>query len=145
LVGHCLDPCRQGDDLVITCHHDNRAELQAFGQMHGADRHVTPGRFHVLTEHCERQAGMLDGHLSAVEFRQRTDEYAHFVRHHTLVGALRKPCPNRLAFLVGAFENLHGGCRPVEDRNRAGSLFGIPIDISQFGTQQTIRLRSDLV
>ena len=41
VVGHRLDPFLQGNDLVITGHHSNSAELQAFGKMHGADRNVT--------------------------------------------------------------------------------------------------------
>ena len=40
VVGHRLDPFLQGNDLIITGHHDNGTELQAFGKMHGAE--VTP-------------------------------------------------------------------------------------------------------
>ena len=94
----------------------------------------------------KRQPGMLDGRASPVEFRRRTDEHAHFVRHHAFVAAVRKPCPDHVAFVFGDFANtLNGRWRPVEDRNRADALFGVAIDIRQFGTQQTIGLHSDLV
>jgi len=32
-VGDGLDALLKGDDLVVTCHHGDRAELQPFGQM----------------------------------------------------------------------------------------------------------------
>jgi hypothetical protein len=101
--------------------------------MHGADRYVTAGRFHALVEYREWEPGMLDSRPNSVELRRRTDEHAHFVRHHTLVGAVHKPGPDLLAFVFGRVEHLNGRAWPIEDRNRVQPLFNIPIDIRELG------------
>src|SRR6266568_489215 len=43
IVGHRLDPCLQGNDLIIARHHSNSTKLQAFGQMHRTDRNMAAG------------------------------------------------------------------------------------------------------
>src|SRR5436309_2527548 len=108
--------------------------------MHRTDRHVTASGFNVLVQHLERQPGMLDCHMSPVELRWRTDEHAHFVRHHASIAEVCKPCTDQAAFVLGACQNLYNGWWPVEDRNCADALFGVAVDIREFGTQQTIGL-----
>ena len=44
-----------------------------------------------------------------------------------------------------ACQHSYGRWRSVEDRNCADTLFGVPVNIREFGTQQTIGLHSDLV
>ena len=113
--------------------------------MHRTDRHVTAGRFNVLVEHLEWEPGMLDCRASPVEFRWRTDEHSHFVRHYAVVAALHQPCTHQAAFVCGACQNANDGWRPVEYRNRADSLVGVPVNVREFGIQQTVGLHSDLV
>ena len=48
VVAHSFDALLQGDDFIIAGHHDDGAELQPLGQMHGADRDVTAGGFDVF-------------------------------------------------------------------------------------------------
>lgn len=55
----------QGNNLVVTGHHDHSAELQAPGQVHGADRDVAAGGFDMLIEHLESQPRLVDRCLSA--------------------------------------------------------------------------------
>lgn len=45
---------------VITGHHRHRPELQAFCQVHSADRSLPAAGFDVLVEHLERQPGLND-------------------------------------------------------------------------------------
>ena len=145
VVGYRLDPRLQGHDLIIARHHSHGAKLQALGQMHRTDRHVTAGRFNVLVEHFARQPGMRDCRASPIEFHRRTDENPHFVRHHAGLAEVRQPCTHQAAFVCSVCQHANGRWRPVEGRNRADALFGVAVNIRECRTQQTIGLHSDLV
>ena len=119
----------KGNDLVVTGHDDDGTEFQAFGEMHGADRDVTVGRFDLVVEHGERQPALLNCGARAVKFCGRADEDADFVGHDAFVIPVAEPLADRLAFFIGAFQNSDVGRRPVEHGNRADALFRDSIDI----------------
>ena len=58
---------------------------------------------------------------------------------------IAEPLADRLGFFIGAFQNSDFGCRPIKHRNRSDAFFRDSIDIGQFGTEQSVGLRADLV
>jgi hypothetical protein len=48
-VADVLDALLRGDDLIVSCHDGNRAELETLRQMHGADREPTLGNLHLVS------------------------------------------------------------------------------------------------
>lgn len=60
VVGHRFDLFLQGGNLIVARHHDDRAEFQALGQVHRADRDIAAGRFNVLVKHLELESSIFD-------------------------------------------------------------------------------------
>jgi len=50
VIDHCFDSILKRNDLVLAGHYDNSTELQAFGQMHGADGNVAAGCLKVVVQ-----------------------------------------------------------------------------------------------
>ena len=145
IVGGGLDPLLERNDFVVAGHHDYRAELQAFGEMHCRDRYVTFHRLQIFIKDFVGKAGFLHRVTSAVQLRVRPDEDTDLVRHNSFFIPPEEPVTDCLAFLIRIFQNADFRCRPVEDGNRASAFFCDSINVGQFGSKQSVGLRSDLV
>ena len=67
VIRNRFNPFLQGNDLIITGHHDDCSELQALGEMHGANRNVAAGRFDFLVEYLECEPCILDGRARPIQ------------------------------------------------------------------------------
>ena len=74
VVSNGLDARLQWNDLVVTGHHRDRPELQALGQMHAADRHLTVAGLDAFVQNFERHPGSGDRRACALQFRFRAHE-----------------------------------------------------------------------
>ena len=58
------------------CKGRRRPEFEPFGEVHGADGHVSVSGFDVYVENLEREAGLECGGTGAIQFGVRADEHA---------------------------------------------------------------------
>src|SRR5450756_2189367 len=145
VFGDRLDSLLQRDDLVVACHHDDGAELQALRKMHRANGHSAATRLNVLIEDLESQAGGLNCRASPVELGSRPHEDAHFMTKQTLAIAIGEPSAHCLDLVFSAVEDPDGWRGPVEYRDRPTAFFGVAVHIRQLGSQEPVRLLAYLV
>ena len=90
----------KGMIFVVAGHHGHGAELQPFGEVHGADRNVTARRFDMFIENLEWHPAPFCGGFAPIQLRLRSDKQAEFVRQHARLCLFRKPVADRLDFLA---------------------------------------------
>ena len=66
-IGNCVDPGLRWEDIVVTCHDDHSSELQAFREVHRADRDDSPSRMSGVVKDSEREAGGFDAPSGAAD------------------------------------------------------------------------------
>jgi hypothetical protein len=80
VVADRLDALLQGNYLVVTGHYGYGPELQAFREMHRADRGVAASGFDMFIENLECDSGRLCGGSRTIELCFGSDEHCEFVR-----------------------------------------------------------------
>ena len=145
IVGYVLDPFLEGDDLIVTRHDRDSAELQSLGQMHGAYRDAITTRATSFVKDLKEESGVGYCSPSPVQLCCRPHEYAHLTGAHAFAAAVLQPLPDRVRLFLLCFEQTHGGVRAIEGRNRSSSVLDIPVDIRDNWTEQTVSLHPDLM
>lgn len=145
LVADRVDALLKWNDFVVAGHDGDRLELQAFGQVQCSDGDTTIPRFDPVVELASFKTGRRSGTEGAGKLCVRADEQGNFVGGHSLVSTLGEPLRNCRSFLVLGGEDFHRGLWAVEDRDRAAALFGVTIDVGQFGRQESVGLAANLV
>src|ERR1035438_9680732 len=84
VVRNRFDPLLQRNHLVVTRHYDDGAELQALGQMHGADRSSASRGLNVFVKYLVGELRILDRRTGSPQFGSRSNKDADFVWDDTL-------------------------------------------------------------
>ena len=85
---------RSDRDAMIAGHDDHRAKLQAFGQVHGADRHLRLLGSDLVVQHAKAQARHFHSLAGAIKLRLGPHEDGHLSGAHILTAASLQPCAN---------------------------------------------------
>ena len=91
IVADRLDPLLGGNHLVVAGHDGNRSELEALGQVHGADRNPSAYRVNMLIQHLEPETRRFNRRPRSIQLRGGANKHADFTRLDALTNSFLEP------------------------------------------------------
>ena len=140
-----FDPLLERDHFIVARHDCNDAELQTLRPMHRTYRYTVLYRLDAFIQNLKRKPSVANRCARSVQLLRRPHEHHDFTSTYAFVSAFLQPCSDSLTFFLISLENAYCWRLSIKSRDCSPSILDVAIDIGDFGIQQTIRLRPDLM